>query len=182
MYVSGPLRKAQLEKVTTGPDSNIDGRIFIDDTLTDPNDPQSGKKNAPTITQGTTNKEILLSGDAVIHGASSTTKPTSAETSHIVPGSIGTNDLADGAVTTPKLQKATKILGPTDQTVQKDDDGAVQGTYQDGENDDKTPIYVFGNIKPHSIDRFELKNDCVTSEKINSLAVTEDKLAANSVQ
>ena len=99
MKVYGPLRKAQLEKLKDADDitSDIDGRIFIDDTLTDPNDPLSGKKNAPTITQGTTNKEILLSGDAVIHGASSTTKPTTAQTSHIAPGSIGTNDLAEGS-------------------------------------------------------------------------------------
>ena len=319
MKVYGPLRKAQLEKVTKPEDLNvpIDGRIFMDDTLTNPNDENSGK-NTPTITLGTTNKEILLSGDAVIHGSANvadTPKPTGVSTSHIVPGSITTADLADGAVTAPKLQraesigaafiqggepgavegtyddannvpiygnikpksigkyelkdksvieskladdavtedkiannavtgakiadysaisadnspgittnkiapnavtygkinsgsidasmlrnnavttnrilnnavtapklqKATKVLGPTETTSQKDDDGAVQGTYQDGRNPDNTPKYVFGNIKPHSIDRFELKNDCVTTEKINPGAVTKDKLDTNAV-
>ena len=100
----------------------------------------------------------------------------SAITSYNSPG-ITTNKIAAGAVTAPKLQKATKVLGPTELTSQKDDDGAVQGTYQDGRNPDSTPKYVFGNIKPHSIDRFELKNDCVTTEKIANGAVTGGKLA-----
>ena len=177
MKVYGPLRKAQLEKVTKPEDLNvpIDGRIFMDDTLTNPNDENSGK-NTPTITLGTTNKEILLSGDAVIHGSANvadTPKPTGVSTSHIVPGSITTADLADGAVTAPKLQRAESIGAAF---IQGGEPGAVEGTYDDANN---VPIY--GNIKPKSIGKYELKDKSVIESKLADDAVTEDKIKDDAV-
>ena len=88
-------------------------------------------------------------------------------------GSITTEKLANGAVTSPKLQKALNAISVG---IQANDTGAVEGTYQGVDNPDGTPTYVFGNIKPGSIGRFELKNDCVTTEKIVPDAVTKDKI------
>ena len=177
MKVYGPLRKAQLEKVTKPEDLNvpIDGRIFMDDTLTNPNDENSGK-NTPTITLGTTNKEILLSGDAVIHGSANvadTPKPTGVSTSHIVPGSITTADLADGAVTAPKLQRAESIGAALRQGGEP---GAVEGTY-----DDANHLPIYGNIKPKSIGKYELKDKSVIESKLADNAVTGAKIANDTV-
>ena len=88
-------------------------------------------------------------------------------------GTIGSREIRNNSILAYDLAKANR---PESGGTQSRDSGAVEGTII-GVNPDKSLKYTYGNIKPGSIGRTELRNDCITTEKINPGAVTGGKLA-----